>query len=72
MLVAPDVRLFVMVGVCGGYTTFSSFSWQTLALIREGDIVRGGINVVASVVLCMLSVWAGAIASGAFNQLKGG
>jgi fluoride exporter len=71
LMVAPDARLFVTVGVCGGYTTFSSFSLQTLALIREGDIPRAGFNVAASVVLCLLSVWLGAVAAGAFNQLKG-
>jgi CrcB protein len=70
-LVAPDIRLFVLVGVCGGYTTFSSFSLQTLSLIREGDLARAGLNVVASVALCMLSVWLGAVVAGAFNQLKG-
>ena len=70
-LVAPDARLFVMVGICGGYTTFSSFSLQTLALLREGDVVRAGANVLASVVLCMLSVWIGAVSAGLLNQLKG-
>jgi CrcB protein len=70
LLVLPDTRLFVMVGVCGGYTTFSSFSLQTLILIREGDIPRAGLNVVASVALCMLSVWLGAVVAGAFNQGK--
>lgn len=70
-LVAPDARLFVMVGICGGYTTFSSFSLQTFALLREGDVVRAGANVLASVVLCMLSVWIGAVSAGLLNQLKG-
>ena len=69
-LVAPDARLFVMVGICGGYTTFSSFSLQTLALLREGDLGRAGANVLASVVLCMLSVWLGAVCAGHLNQMK--
>jgi CrcB protein len=72
LMVAPDVRLFVTVGICGGYTTFSSFSLQTMALIREGDVVRAGWNVVGSVVLCLVSVWLGAVAAAALNQLKGG
>ncbi len=40
LLVSPDMRQFVMVGFCGGYTTFSSFSLQTLNLLRDGDVMR--------------------------------
>jgi CrcB protein len=69
-LVAPDLRQFVMVGVCGGYTTFSSFSLQTLNLLRDGDVLRAGANVVGSVVLCLLAVWLGAVAAGALNQSR--
>ncbi|THD78591.1 MAG: fluoride efflux transporter CrcB [Phenylobacterium sp.] len=58
-LVPLDARLFVTVGLCGGYTTFSSFSLQTLNLIRNGDGVAAVGNVVGSVVLCLLGVWAG-------------
>jgi CrcB protein len=71
LLVAPDARQFVMVGICGGYTTFSSFSLQTLALLREGDLVRAGANVAASVMVCMLAVWLGAVAATAVNHMKG-
>jgi CrcB protein len=68
VLVAPDARQFVMVGICGGYTTFSSFSLQTLNLVRDGDVVRAGANVVASVVLCLIAVWLGHLAATALNQ----
>lgn len=54
-----------MVGLCGGYTTFSSFSLQTLNLARDGEWRRVGANIVASVALCLLAVWAG-FALGAF------
>ncbi|HET6305709.1 MAG TPA: fluoride efflux transporter CrcB [Rhodopila sp.] len=57
--VSENVRLFVMVGLCGGYTTFSAFSLQTLDLIRSGAIVRACINVIASVVLCVFATAAG-------------
>ena len=68
VLVAPDVRQFVMVGICGGYTTFSSFSLQTLNLMRDGDMLRAGANVVGSVVLCLVAVWLGHVGASALNQ----
>ena len=71
-LVSPEVRIFVMVGLCGGYTTFSSFSLQTLNLIRDGEILYAGANIVASVLLCMLAVWIGHIMAAQINQLSGG
>ena len=57
--VPDDVRIFVMVGICGGFTTFSSFSLQTLGLIQEGEWGRAVANTVLSFVLCMIAVWAG-------------
>ena len=54
-----DARLFVMTGICGGYTTFSAFSLQTLSLFQDGAWLRGGTYVAASVVLCLIAVWAG-------------
>ncbi|MGF6228549.1 CrcB protein [Inquilinus ginsengisoli] len=68
-LVSPDMRIFVMVGICGGYTTFSSFSLQTLGLMQDGEWVRAGANVVLSVVLCLVAVWLGVSAAGV--ALKG-
>jgi fluoride exporter len=56
---SPDLRTFVLVGLCGGYTTFSSFSLQTLALIEAGEVPRAIVNVVASVTLCLVAVWLG-------------
>jgi len=69
-LVAPDARQFVMVGICGGYTTFSSFSLQTLNLVRDGDMLKAGANIVASVVACLLAVWLGYVAAAAINQTR--
>jgi CrcB protein len=60
-----------MVGICGGYTTFSSFSIQTLTLAQDGEFLRAGLNVGASVVLCLLAVWLGFIAAAALNAVRG-
>lgn len=54
--VSENVRLFVMIGICGGFTTFSSFSLQTLDLLRSGAMMRALANIVLSVVLCVLAV----------------
>ncbi|HZT46763.1 MAG TPA: fluoride efflux transporter CrcB [Hyphomicrobiaceae bacterium] len=69
-LVGSTARQFVMVGLCGGYTTFSSFSLQTLNLMQDGEWLYASLNVVASVVLCMLAVWLGHLLAGNLNALK--
>jgi fluoride exporter len=56
---SDNLRLFVMVGICGGFTTFSSFSLQTFDLLRSGAWVRALANVVLSVTLCVAAVAAG-------------
>jgi CrcB protein len=64
---SEDLRLFVMIGFCGGFTTFSSFSLQTLDLMRNGGLDRAAINVVASIVLCIAAVAAGHAVGAHFN-----
>ena len=56
-------RYFLMVGVMGGYTTFSTFSLQTLELFHVGNTGLAALNVVLSMVLCLLGVWLGAVAA---------
>jgi fluoride exporter len=65
---SDNVRLFVMVGICGGYTTFSSFSLQTLDLLRGGAVVRALVNVIASVTLCVVAAAAGHLLAAHFND----
>jgi protein CrcB len=55
----PDARAFVMIGICGGFTTFSSFSLQTLDLARDGKLGAAFANIALSVILCLLAVTAG-------------
>ncbi len=60
---SANLRTFVMVGICGGFTTFSSFSLQTLSLARDGNWLGVMGNVVLSVVLCLLAVTLGHVAA---------
>lgn len=77
-LTGPDGRIFIggtgrqffMTGVCGGFTTFSSFSLQTLALAQDGEWLRAGGNVVASAALCLVGVWLGHVAALSLNASK--
>ena len=56
---SSDARTFVIVGLLGGFTTFSSFSFDTLALIRDGHMGQAVWNVVGQVGLSLIGVWAG-------------
>jgi CrcB protein len=67
-----SVRTFFMIGVCGGYTTFSSFSLQTLNLANDGEWFRAGANIFFSVVLCLAGVWLGHILANYLNSTTGG
>jgi CrcB protein len=68
LLVSPNARQFVMAGLCGGYTTFSSFSLQTLNLIQNEEWLLAGLNVLLSVALCLLAVWFGHVAAAGLND----
>lgn len=61
--VPPEIAIFVMVGICGGFTTFSSFSLQTIQLARAGEWDRAIWYVMASVILCLLFCWLGLAAA---------
>lgn len=71
VMVSGDIRQFVTIGLCGGFTTFSSFSYQTLTLAQDGEYLRAGLNVTASVVLCLFAVWLGFVAAQAVNAVRG-
>ena len=56
VVVPVEAQAFVMVGLCGGFTTFSAFSLQTLELARDGRLLYAGANIMLSVVLCLSAV----------------
>ena len=60
----PNWRMFLVVGFIGGYTTFSTFAWETYVAARDGSPWMGLLNVTASVVVGYLAVWLGAITVG--------
>ncbi len=80
-LTAPEGRLnsqsrafatqFFMTGLCGGYTTFSSFSWQTLQRIQDREWLDAGGNIVLSITLCLIAVGLGYGLGSTINSMKG-
>jgi len=69
-LVGPQGRNFFMTGICGGYTTFSSFSLQTLTLAREGEWLYASLNSALSLFLCLIGVWLGHVLAELVNPTK--
>jgi len=57
--VHPDLRIFLMTGICGGFTTFSAFSLQTLELMQGGEVVAAMGYAAGSVVLCVTAAFGG-------------
>lgn len=67
-----EVRQFVLVGLCGGFTTFSSFSLQTMVLLNAGETGRAMLNVALSVALCLIAVTLGYMLPNAVNAVTRG
>jgi len=68
VLTSPLVRQFMMLGVLGGFTTFSSFGLQTVQLMTEGEWLYAALNVLASVVVCLAFVWFGIMLASLLTQ----
>ncbi len=59
LMVGSEIRAFIMIGFLGAFTTFSSFSLETLALMQEGLLLKAAMNILISVVLCIIATWSG-------------
>lgn len=58
-LLNPEQRIFLLIGLLGGFTTFSTFAYQTLSLFNGSDLIRAGLNVILHILICLLFVWVG-------------
>ncbi|MBG7601176.1 MAG: fluoride efflux transporter CrcB [Gammaproteobacteria bacterium] len=61
MTVSAEMRALLMVGFLGAFTTFSTFSIETLILLEEGAVARAGINIAVSVIICIFAAWMGTL-----------
>jgi fluoride exporter len=68
LLASDAARNFLLVGFCGGYTTFSAFGLQTVELLQAGHAGQAAANVVASLVLCLLATWGGLALAAAVSR----
>jgi fluoride exporter len=64
-------RLFLMTGICGGYTTFSTFSLETANLMRDGEWGAALANIGGSVIICLVAIWVGHVGALALDRLRG-
>lgn len=59
--ISPEWRAAILVGLLGSFTTFSTFSIETLNLLESGDLFRASLNIVISIVICLFAVWLGVV-----------
>jgi len=68
--ISPEVRALLTTGFCGGYTTFSTFTYETMLLLEEGQSVRAGTYVILSVLLSLIGCWLGIVGARALLTMR--
>ena len=58
-LLGPDARIFLFIGVLGGFTTYSTFGFESMALLRDGEVLKTSANILLHIILGLVAVWAG-------------
>jgi len=66
LTMASEVRAFILIGFLGAFTTFSTFSLETLALLQQGFFIKSMLNILLSVTLCLFATWGGMIMAKSF------
>lgn len=62
-IISPNIRVALTIGFLGGFTTFSTFSYETFRLLEDGEFIIALLNILASVLVCILFTWGGVIAA---------
>ena len=65
--ISPEMKLLLVTGFCGGFTTFSTFANESLGMMKAGDVLMTAIYIGASIVVGILAVWGGLALSGSIN-----